>query len=125
MKLAEILATLLEIFARSTKVIKGSVRGRFVHYTKDVLHGRDEKLQELAKKVHRLTESETRLVGAETFTETRSTGQKADGVADLVNETNKVVHEGRLVIDEVGRGVDQMTISQDASVEKYAKRSVM
>jgi fungal STAND N-terminal Goodbye domain len=61
-KLAEILAALLEVFARPAKVIKG---GRLLSMGRNVLVGRDEKLTALVTKLDKMTVSESGLVGAE------------------------------------------------------------
>ena len=112
-KFAEILAILLEVFARSTKLIKGGFGGRILKFSKNILLGGDEKLQGLLTKLQKLTESESRLVGAEIFTETKSTGRKMDGLSMTLTETSMAIQEGNEAILGVGLGVHQISINQD------------
>ncbi|KAI9045141.1 uncharacterized protein KD926_009555 [Aspergillus affinis] len=111
-KLAEILVTLLEIFARSTKVVRGGSLGRVLHFTKNILLGRDETLQGLVGKLEKQCQSEHRLVGAETLTESKKTGKAVAGIAVTVTETSMAVQEGNIKIDEVSLGVQSISVGQ-------------
>ncbi|KAH8425286.1 uncharacterized protein LDX57_003044 [Aspergillus melleus] len=112
-KLAEILATLLEIFARSTKVVRGGSLGRVLHFTKNILLGRDETLQGLVGRLEKQCQSEHRLVGAETLTESKKTGKAVAGIAMTVTETSMAVQEGNFKIDEVSLGVQSISVGQE------------
>ncbi|KAK1141293.1 hypothetical protein N8T08_009197 [Aspergillus melleus] len=112
-KLAEILATLLEIFARSTKVVRGGSLGRVLHFTKNILLGRDETLQGLVGRLEKQCQSEHRLVGAETLTESKKTGKAVAGIAVTVTETSMAVQEGNIKIDEVSLGVQSISVGQE------------
>lgn len=70
-KLARILATLVKIFARTTKIIKSAVSGRFRQMGKNIIFGHDKKLDEMVAKLKAMTESETQLVGAESRTDVK------------------------------------------------------
>ncbi|KAI9750761.1 MAG: 4-aminobutyrate transaminase [Chaenotheca gracillima] len=111
-KLAETLATLLDIFARSTKVINAGSGGRVLQFAKNVLVVKDETIEALVSKIDKMTESETRLVGAETLIQAKRSGRKIDGVAVAVSDTNMAVREGNLKLEVVSGGVEQMTADQ-------------
>ncbi|PLB46320.1 hypothetical protein P170DRAFT_429441 [Aspergillus steynii IBT 23096] len=112
-KLAEILATLLEIFARSTKVVRAGSLGRVLAFGKNSLLGRDETLQGLVGKLEKQCQSEHRLVGAETLTESKRTGKAVAGIAVSVTETSMAVKEGIVKIDEVSLGVQNISMGQE------------
>jgi hypothetical protein len=108
-----VLATLLEVFARSTEVIRGGVKGRPKSMGKNVLRGKDEKLAGLVSKLDRITVSECRLVGAETLTESKRTGRKLDEVSVTITETSMAVAEGNRMVGDVGLGIQQISLKQD------------
>lgn len=92
-KLAEFLATLLEIFAISTKIIKGGSGGRIIQFAKKVLLGKDEKLQGLVSKLEKLCQSEYRLVGVEILTESKKTGRVVEVMSMMLSEASMTVRE--------------------------------
>jgi tetratricopeptide (TPR) repeat protein len=99
-KLSDILVTLLEIFALSTRAIK---RGRLLRFTRNVLLGNDDTIAAAVGKLDRLTKVEAGLVGAETLTEAKRTGRMVDGLQTTVITTNATVRE-------TGMAVNQMTV---------------
>jgi tetratricopeptide (TPR) repeat protein len=99
-KLSEILVTLVEIFALSTKVIKG---GRLLKFTRNVLLGSDDKIQASIGKLVQLTKTEASLVGAETLTESKRTGRVVDDMSVTVASTN-------VTVQETGQTVGQMSL---------------
>lgn len=112
-KLAEILALLLEILARSTKVIKCGSGGRILQFAKNVLLGKDEKLQGLVNKLEKLCQSENRLVGAETLTESKKTGRAVESMAMTLTETSLVVQDNSVKMSEVSIGVQNISTGQE------------
>ncbi|KAB8078648.1 hypothetical protein BDV29DRAFT_165951 [Aspergillus leporis] len=99
-KLSDILMTLVEIFALSTKAIR---RGRLLKFTRNILLGSDDAIQAAVGKLDKLTKVEAGLVGAETLTETKRTGRLVDGIQTTVTETN-------VTVQETGIAVNQMTV---------------
>jgi len=99
-KLSEILVTLIEIFALSTKTIKG---GRLLKFTRNVLLGNDDKIQASIGKLDQLTKTEASLVGAETLTESKRTGRVVDEMSVTVTSTN-------VTVQETGQTVGQMSL---------------
>ena len=80
-KLAEILAILIEIFARSTQIMKKGVTGRIRQMGKNFFLGHDKKLDEMVDRLDAMTEGEGRLVGAETLIEIKRISRKVDGLS--------------------------------------------
>lgn len=103
----------MEILARSTKVIKGGSGGRILRFAKNVLLGNDEKLQGLVTKLEKLCQSEHRLVGVETLTESKKTGRLVEGISVTLTETSMAVNEGNAKIDQVSFGIQKVTIGQE------------
>ncbi|KAF7179313.1 hypothetical protein CNMCM7691_008246 [Aspergillus felis] len=99
-KLSDILTTLVEIFALSTKAIK---RGRLLKFTRNVLLGTDDAIKGAVGKLDKLTKVEASLVGAETLTEAKRTGRVVDTVQTTVMSTN-------VTVQETGMAVNQMTV---------------
>ena len=112
-KLAEILATLLEVFARSAKVVRRGFGGRLLAMGKNVLLGNDAKLDDLVSRLDQMTVSETRLVGAETLSESKRMGRKVDNVSITLTETSMAVLEGNRMVGDVSDGVQQISLKQD------------
>lgn len=104
-KLAEILATLLEVFARSTKEVKRGVGGRLVSMGKHVLRGNDKKLDDLVSRLDKMTLGESQLVGVETLTESKRTGRKVDDISVTLIETKTSISEGNHKIGELNANV--------------------
>ncbi|SMR50761.1 unnamed protein product [Zymoseptoria tritici ST99CH_1E4] len=77
-KLAEILTTVSEVFARSTKVVKEGVLHRMKAFGKNLLLG-------LMTRLEKLTSSEDRLVGAEKLEMSLTQNQMAHGVGQILN----------------------------------------
>lgn len=99
-KLSDILATLVEIFALSTKAIK---RGRLVKFTRNVLLGTDDAIKAAVSKLDKLTKVEATLAGAETLTEAKRTGRIVDTIQTTVTSTD-------VTVKETGMAVNQMTV---------------
>ncbi|RHZ57984.1 NACHT and TPR domain protein [Aspergillus thermomutatus] len=99
-KLSDILTTLVEIFALSTKAIK---RGRLLKFTRNVLLGNDDAIKAAVGKLDKLTKVEASLVGAETLTEAKRTGRVVDTLQTTVTSTN-------VTVQETGMAVNQMTV---------------
>jgi hypothetical protein len=104
-KLADIFATLVDIFALSRKEIKG---GRFQSFAKNALIGKSSKIDDAVAKLAKLTESEDRLVGAETLTEVKQSGRTLDGVSMTVNSTSIAVTQMSGDVSQVGITVSQL-----------------
>lgn len=103
-QLSEVLVTLIEIFALSRKAIKG---GRVLAYAKNVI-GSNDKIQAAVGKLAKLTETEDRLVGAETLTETKKTGRAVNEVAVTLTATNVTVEETGVIVGQMGLNVIEM-----------------
>ncbi|RLL95865.1 hypothetical protein CFD26_105362 [Aspergillus turcosus] len=99
-KLSDILTTLVEIFALSTKAIK---RGRLLKFTRNILLGTDDAIKAAVGKLDKLTKVEASLVGAETLTEAKRTGRVVDTLQTTVTSTN-------VTVQETGMAVNQMTV---------------
>jgi predicted PilT family ATPase len=110
-KLAEILATLIDVFALSRKEIKD---GRILNFTKHVVMRSDTKVQEAVAKLAKLTESEDRLVGAETLTEVKKAGGTLDTVSTTVTSTSIAVNQMSGDMSKVSVDVSQLTQKIDA-----------
>ncbi|ERF68631.1 hypothetical protein EPUS_07192 [Endocarpon pusillum Z07020] len=104
-KLAEILATLLEVFARSTKEVKRGVGGRLLSMGKHVLRGNDKKLDDLVSRLDKMTLGESQLVGVETLTESKRTGRKVDDISVTLIETKTSISQGNHKIGELNANV--------------------
>ncbi|KAF2794942.1 NACHT and TPR domain protein [Melanomma pulvis-pyrius CBS 109.77] len=110
-KLADILVTLIDIFALSRKEIKD---GRLFYFAKNVFLGNDVKIQDAVAKLAKLTESEDRLVGAETLTEVKKSGCTLDGVSMTVTSTGFAVNQMSGDISKVSIDVSRLTQRFDA-----------
>ena len=106
--LSNAFVTLIEVFALARAAIK---RGRLLKYVRNVLMGSDDKIQAAVGKLAKLTEAESRLVGAETLTEVKKTGRAVDDVAVTVSTLNLTVHE-------TGDAVGQMSLKVTGLDEK-------
>ncbi|KAJ5415509.1 NACHT and TPR domain protein [Penicillium sp. CMV-2018d] len=98
-KLSDIIVTLIEIFALSSKTIR---RGRLLKYARNILLGNDDAIQAAMVRLDKLTQVEAKLVGAETLAESKRTGRVVDGISVTVNATNTNVLE-------TGKTVNQMS----------------
>jgi predicted PilT family ATPase len=70
--------------------------------------GKDSKIEAAVAKLAKLTESEDRLVGAETLTEVKQSGRTLDGVSTTVTSTNIAVTQIGGDISQVSIGVSQL-----------------
>ncbi|PGG96485.1 hypothetical protein AJ79_09575 [Helicocarpus griseus UAMH5409] len=121
-KLAEVLATYLEILARSTKVIKGGSAGRILSFAKNVVLGNDEKIQDLVSKLESLCQSENSLVGAETLIESKKTGRAVEGMSVTLIGTDTVVRDSNIKLNDVSIGVQQISLSQEMFRQEMDQR---
>lgn len=103
-QLSEVLVTLIEIFALSRKAIKS---GRILQYAKNVI-GYDDEIQAAVSKLAKLTETEGRLVGAETWTETKKTGRAVNDVAVTLTATNVTVQETGVAVGQMSLNVTEI-----------------
>ncbi|RAL07814.1 NACHT and TPR domain protein [Aspergillus homomorphus CBS 101889] len=104
-KLADILVTLLEIFALATKAIR---RGRLLKFTRNILLGSNDAIQAAMGKLDKLTSVEARLVGAETLTESKRTGRVVDELAVTVTSTNATVTETGMTVQQMSYQVTEV-----------------
>lgn len=104
-QLSEVLVTLIEIFALSRKAIKG---GRLLKLARNVLVGSEDKIQAAVAKLAKLTETESRLVGAETLTEAKRTGRSVNDIAVTVTATNVIVQETGVTVGQMSLEVTEM-----------------
>lgn len=65
------------------------------------MFGNGDKIEEAVGKLARLTESESRLVSAETLSETKKTGRTLDEVSVTVNATNLTVQKTEVAVSQV------------------------
>lgn len=100
-QLSDVLVTLIEIFALSRKTIK---LGRFLRYAKNEIIGSDDEIKAAVGKLQRLTEVESRLVGAETLTEAKRTGRAVDGVVTTVASS-------KIILEETGEAIGKMNLT--------------
>lgn len=107
-KLAEILAVLLQVFARATNVIKHRLLSRLKSFGTNVLLGSDRELQGLVAQLNSLTDSEAKLTGAETYTLMRQATNTLDGVSLTVNESHAAIQDSNTKIDVVSFDVHQL-----------------
>ncbi|KAB8238058.1 NACHT and TPR domain protein [Aspergillus alliaceus] len=104
-KLSDILVTLVEIFALSTKTIR---RGRLLKFTRNILLGSNDAIQGAMGKLDKLTRVEADLVGAETLTESKRTGRVVDGMSVTVNTTNATVIETGMTVNQMNVRVNEV-----------------
>ncbi|KAL2832224.1 NACHT and TPR domain protein [Aspergillus pseudoustus] len=104
-KLSDILVTLIEIFALSTKTIR---RGRLLKFTRNFLLGNDDAIQAAMGKLDKLTRVEDSLVGAETLTESKRTGRVVDDIEVTVTATNTTVVETGMTVNQMSVQVTEV-----------------
>ncbi|KAE8376136.1 hypothetical protein BDV26DRAFT_294367 [Aspergillus bertholletiae] len=104
-KLSDILVTLVEILALSTKAIR---RGRLLKFTRNILLGSNDAIQGAIGKLDKLTRVEAQLVGAETLTESKRTGRVVDDISVTVNTTNLTVMETGMTVNEMNVRVNEV-----------------
>ncbi|KAF2837374.1 NACHT and TPR domain protein [Patellaria atrata CBS 101060] len=112
-KLAEVLATLLEVFALSTKLMQ---QGRVKKFVKNLFTGYDEAIGGAMKKLARITETEESLVAAESFINLKRTGRDVEkltyttsATASAVNETAFMIREMSLDVTGVRQELSRLT----------------
>ncbi|KAF7623645.1 NACHT and TPR domain protein [Aspergillus flavus] len=104
-KLSDILVTLVEILALSTKTIR---RGRLLKFTRNILLGSNDAIQGAMGKLDKLTRVEADLVGAETLTESKRTGRVVDGMSATVTSTHATVVETGMTVNQVNVRVNEV-----------------
>ena len=107
-KLTEILVTVIDIFARSTKIINEGILNRLKSFGKNVLLGNDKEIQSLVARLDKLTQSEDRLVGAETLVETKRTARMMSVVQVSMGENTAKLEHLAVSTSEVSAGVGQV-----------------
>jgi hypothetical protein len=112
-KFADILATLIDVFAFSRKEIKS---GRLLGFGKSLLVGKNPRIDDAVARLAKLTESEALLVGAETLTEVKQSGRTLDGVSTTLNSTSTVVTQIRGDVSQLGIGVSHLNQKLDAAM---------
>ncbi|KAE8385186.1 NACHT and TPR domain protein [Aspergillus alliaceus] len=101
-KLSDIIVTLIEIFALSSKIIR---RGRLLKFTRNILLGNDDTIKAAIVRLDKLTQAEANLVRAETLTESKRAGRVVDGISVTVNATNATVLETGMTVNRVSAQV--------------------
>ncbi|KAJ5598042.1 NACHT and TPR domain protein [Penicillium hordei] len=96
-KLSDIIVTLIEIFALSSKTIR---RGRLLKYARNILLGNDDAIGAAMVRLDKLTQVEAKLVGAETLTESKRAGRVVDGISMTINATNAKVLETGMTVNQ-------------------------
>ncbi|KAL4931965.1 NACHT and TPR domain protein [Aspergillus undulatus] len=104
-KLADILVTLLEIFALSTKAIR---RGRLLKFTRNFLLGDNDAIKAAVGKLDDLTRVEAHLVGAETLTESKRTGRVVDDISVTVSATSATVTKTGTTVNQMSMQVNDI-----------------
>ncbi|KAL4879917.1 NACHT and TPR domain protein [Aspergillus karnatakaensis] len=104
-KLSDILVTLIEVFALSTKTIR---RGRLLKFARNFALGSDDAIQAALGKLDKLTQVEAHLVGAETLTESKRTGRVVDDISVTVNAASATVTETGITVNSMSVRVDQV-----------------
>ncbi|KAL4952200.1 NACHT and TPR domain protein [Aspergillus filifer] len=104
-KLSDILVTLVEVFALSTKAIR---RGRLLKFTRNFLLGNNDAIQGAMNRLDKLTQIEGQLVGAETLTEAKRTGRVVDDVSITLKTTSATVTETGITVNQMSMQVDQI-----------------
>ncbi|KAF7524352.1 hypothetical protein PCG10_005836 [Penicillium crustosum] len=115
-KLSDIIVTLIENFALSSKTIR---RGRLLKYARNILLGNDDAIQAAMVRLDKLTQVEAKLVGADTLTKLKRAGRVVDGISVTVNATN-------MNFLETGKTVNQMSaqvLEVEGMVEKLITSS--
>ena len=96
-QLSDVLVVLIDIFALSRKLMKGGVLGRLQKYGRNVLLGNDDAIRGAVSKLEKLTQTEVRLVGAETLSEVKGTRRAVREMNQSLTET----HDGVATIIEM------------------------
>ncbi|KAF9888556.1 hypothetical protein FE257_008487 [Aspergillus nanangensis] len=104
-KLSDIIVTLIEILALSSKTIR---RGRLLKFTRNILLGNNDAIQAAMIRLDKLTQVEASLVGAETLTESKRAGRVVDGISMTVNATNTTVLETGMTVTEMSARVQEV-----------------
>ncbi|KAL6234540.1 hypothetical protein BDW75DRAFT_241045 [Aspergillus navahoensis] len=105
-KLSDIIITLVEILALSSKTIR---RGRLLKFTRNVLLGNeDDAIQATMARFDKITRVEASLVGAETLTESKRTGRVVDDISVTVNATNATVLETGVAVNQMSAHVHEV-----------------
>ncbi|KAK6437297.1 hypothetical protein LTR95_006512 [Oleoguttula sp. CCFEE 5521] len=107
-KLTQILTTVLEIFARSTKKIKDGFLTRFKTFGKNVLLGNDTEMQGLLGKLEKLTDAEDRLVGAETLVEVKQTHKGVETIQVSMTEQTMAMQGLQITQHDTLSGIGQI-----------------
>ncbi|KAL5341396.1 NACHT and TPR domain protein [Aspergillus crustosus] len=123
-KLSDILVTLIEVFALSTKTIR---RGRLLKFARNFTLGSDDAIQAAVGKLDKLTRVEAHLVGAETLTESKRTGRVVDDISVTVSATGATVTETGLTVSQVNVKVGEVqemlgTLMVSVEEEKQGSR---
>lgn len=82
--------------------------GRLLAYGRNFLLGSNDKVKAAVGRLDSLTQSEDRLVGAETLTESKRVGRTLDGVAVTVMASNAAMQEHGVVLSSVDVDVKEI-----------------
>ncbi|KAF7586870.1 hypothetical protein BBP40_008217 [Aspergillus hancockii] len=104
-KLSDIIVTLIEIFALSSKTIR---RGRLLKFTQNIFLGNNDAIHAAIERLDKLTRVEANLVGAETLTESKRTGRVVDGISVTANATNATVMETGMTVHQMSAQVHEV-----------------
>lgn len=91
-KLSDILVTLVEVFALSTKAIHPGRLGKFV---RNVALGNNDPISGAVEQLERLTRTEAGLVGAETLTEAKKSSRIITNVAATLTDMQETLQSDR------------------------------
>lgn len=124
-KLTEILTTVIELFARSTKIIKDGVLSRLKSFGKNLLLGNDSSMQNLMSKLEKLTSSEDQLVGAETLVQTKRTGKDVEAVQVTLTQTTVHLEEMNIAQNQMAQGVGQiLSVLEETKLQSKKEKDV-
>lgn len=97
-KIVNILTILMEIFARSEKLIK---KGRFKQYMSVTFLGGNEKVVQGMERLRSLVDTETRLVGSLTYSKALRTSDTVDRSERVLQRTDKTAERSERKLDGI------------------------
>ena len=104
-KLVQILTTLISVLALSRRTIK---HGRTWGFGRNILLGDNDRVDAAVARLDKLTQSESRLVGAETLTESKRVGRTLDDMVVTVTASNAELHSHGTVLSSVNLDIKAM-----------------
>ncbi|KAL5001768.1 NACHT and TPR domain protein [Aspergillus recurvatus] len=104
-KLSDIIITLVEILALSSRTIR---RGRLLKFTRNILLGNDDAIQASMVRLDMLTRVEASLVRAEALTESKRAGRVVDDISVTLSATNATVLGTGMAVDQMSAHVHEV-----------------